>query len=138
MKAATRKYAASSANETTALLRSFSRIRILHVTPAKPVQGLQIREKLESRDCPVDAPALSRMLRKMVRNGWLKNNSPLGSGHVQRDYSLTPKGRKVLNLTRERLKGLMVVLEAGDGPRVREVSRGDLTRSRVVPGQLLK
>jgi len=94
--------------ETTEFRSSFNSVRILHYAGAKPVQNPWILKRLRSRGGSLDAPALSRILRRLTRNGCLKSDGHSRGRHLS--YSLTPKGRHVLALARKRLNNLVRTL----------------------------
>ena len=111
MKKAARKAAPDPAREATALRTSFRRVRILHHAAAQSVRTPGMLEKLRRGDATIDAPVLNRILHRMVRNGWLKTSRAPGPGsRLPSAFSLTAKGRGVLDLARERLKGLAEAL----------------------------
>jgi DNA-binding PadR family transcriptional regulator len=105
MKRAPRKRTGSRAKETAALLLSFCKVRILHYAAAQPVPSSGILERLRSHGCTVAPATLNRILLRMSRNGWLKSKPASANTH-RRTYSLTPKGRAVLDLARKSLKQL--------------------------------
>ena len=112
MKHAPRKRAASRAKESSTLLSSFCKVRILHYAAAKPVTSLRILEQLRNHGCSITPATLNRILLRLTRNGWLKVKSPAGpSRRAHRTHSLTPKGRKGLNLSRGWLTDLVEVLQ---------------------------
>jgi DNA-binding PadR family transcriptional regulator len=112
------KHPANRAKQTAALLLDFNKVRILHDAASGPVSRLSLTQKLQSHGCSVSLATLERVLLRMVRNGWLASKKPaLGT---PTDYSLTAKGRVVLNAARNHLKTLAATLH---DPRRQQIPR---------------
>ena len=91
--------------DSATLLAAFRNVRILHYAVANPVSAPWLLEKLRGHACSLPAPALNQTLSRMARIGWLRS-----SPRAPRIYSLTPKGRAALNVSRTRLNDLARVL----------------------------
>jgi DNA-binding PadR family transcriptional regulator len=93
--------------ELESIKSSFLKVRILHFASGKPITGAAIAERL-GRHGPITAAiAPDRILAGMVRTGLLKSNTVSASqGPDARNYSLTPKGRQTLSITKQHLEHL--------------------------------
>ena len=88
----------AAAKELRSLLATFSFIRILNCNSKTPISSAGLLEPLRINGTAVDIPDLNRSLLQLRRRGWLKTKSTL--------HSLTPTGRKALQLATSGLKHL--------------------------------
>jgi DNA-binding PadR family transcriptional regulator len=107
-KEVSKKDGVGRSKETLGFVLSFCTVRILYYASAGPVSEILVLERLRGHGCPLDEGTVKRMLVRMKRSGWLKSGAgSVGGRRTGRDYSLTSKGRKALDLAREHLKVLV-------------------------------
>jgi PadR family transcriptional regulator, regulatory protein PadR len=97
------------------ILLSFWKVHILHHADEGPIHGQWIITELRRHNYEISPGTLYPLLGRLVRRGWLACKSDKRSGkRARKDYRLTAKGKKVLNLLREHIKELHgeVVAEA--------------------------
>lgn len=114
MKAATRE-----------ILLSFWKVHILHHAGEQPIHGQWILTELRHHGYDLSPGTLYPLLNRLERHGWLRSRrAPGGGARARKDYRLTPQGRKVLSLIRERLVEMYgeVVEQAETGHRLLRAS----------------
>jgi PadR family transcriptional regulator len=105
------------------VLLSFWKVHILHHAGEAPVHGQWILTELRRHGYEISPGTLYPLLKRMERLGWLRCKAdPNGGRRARKDYRLTVKGRKVLDLIRKQIEELHqeVVIEARSrhrGPR---------------------
>ena len=88
------------------ILLSFWKIHILHHAGEDALHGQWMLRELREHGYEISPGTLYPLLHRMVRLGWLKYKTQPRAGRAQRDYRLTPQGRKVLRLVREQIQEL--------------------------------
>ncbi|MBI4348623.1 MAG: helix-turn-helix transcriptional regulator [Elusimicrobia bacterium] len=106
--------AAERALEREVLL-SFWKAHILYHASKESVYGHWIAEELRRHGYAISPGTLYPLLSRLARHGWLRADSKAPGAKGRRGYRLTPEGRKVLAILRERIKELHreVVLDRG-------------------------
>ena len=97
------------------ILLSFWKVHILHHANEEPVHGQWIIHELRRHGYDISPGTLYPLLSRLVQRGWLSCMlEPGGGKRARKDYRLTAKGKKVLQLIREHVAELYdeVVLEA--------------------------
>lgn len=96
------------------ILLSFWKVHILHHAGEAPIHGQWIINELRRHGYQISPGTLYPLLERLVQRGWLACKPDREGGkRARKDYRLTAKGRKVLELIREQIKELHaeVVLE---------------------------
>ena len=107
----TKKEYRHSDKELAALLFPFQQLRVLRYAARGPMQPAALLKTLRRQGYPLEGPALHRLLRRLVREGWLKYNTNWENGHRGRsEFILTARGRVEFHLARRRLVELRKVL----------------------------
>ncbi len=89
------------------ILLSFWKVHILHHAGEQPVHGHWIAAELRRHGYEISPGTLYPLLGRLQRRGWLVCKSDRRSGpRARKDYRLTAKGKKVLELVREQIKEL--------------------------------
>jgi PadR family transcriptional regulator PadR len=89
------------------ILLSFWKLHILYHAGAEPVHGPCILAELRRHGCEISPGTLYPLLSRMERLGWLKGRAVARGGRRERrDYRLTAKGQKVLELMRGKIREL--------------------------------
>jgi len=103
------------------ILLSFWKVHILHHAGEQPVHGQWIAAELRRHGYDISPGTLYPLLGRLARRGWLASRTDSRGGlRARRDYRLTAKGKKVLNLLREHIKELnKEVVESGRKERHR-------------------
>jgi len=102
------------------ILLSFWKVHILHHANEEPIHGQWIITELRRHGYTISPGTLYPLLGRLVRHGWLVGKSDhRGGRRARKDYRLTAKGKRVLNLLRGQIKELYeeVVVEAESGKR---------------------
>lgn len=95
------------------LLSSMVKVRILHQTATKPTHEGSIVDHLQAVGCPIEPPAIRRLLLRMNRAGLIASKmSATSGGAASRKYSVTPKGREALKVARDGLRQFAPVWKA--------------------------
>ena len=97
------------------ILLGFWKVHILHHANEESVHGQWIIHELRRHGYDISPGTLYPLLGRLVRRGWLSCTRERGGGkRARKDYRLTAKGKKVLQLIREHVAELYseVVLEA--------------------------
>ncbi len=98
------------------ILLSFWKVHILHHADAEPVHGQWILAELRRHGYEISPGTLYPLLARLARRGWLECKSDRRSGRrARKDYRLTAKGKKVLNLLRKQIQALYDEVVAGAG-----------------------
>jgi len=83
------------------ILLSFWKVHILHHAAEEPLVGQWMLEELRRHGYSVSPGTLYPVLRRMEARGWLRCKvDPRGGKRARREYTLTPRGRRVLDLVR--------------------------------------
>jgi transcriptional regulator len=89
---------------------------ILRVLSAGPLHGYAIAQRihvLSGEELSVEEGSLYPALQKLLLNGWVKASPAISeSGRAVRDYRLTPRGRKQLDLERANYQRLSAAIGA--------------------------
>jgi PadR family transcriptional regulator, regulatory protein PadR len=95
------------------ILLSFWKVHILHHAGEGPIHGQWITNELRRHGYEISPGTLYPLLQRMVRRGWLRVRAAGKGARARKDYRLTTKGKKVLELLRGQIKELYdeVVLE---------------------------
>jgi PadR family transcriptional regulator, regulatory protein PadR len=89
------------------ILLSFWKLHILHHAGAAAVHGQWILTELRRHGYEISPGTLYPLLNRMERLGWLKGKEVArGEQRARRDYRLTAKGRKVLELVGGQIREL--------------------------------
>ncbi len=99
------------------ILLSFWKVHILHHADEEAVHGQWIIHELRRHGYDISPGTLYPLLGRLVRRGWLSCTREWGGGkRARKDYRLTAKGKKVLQLIREQVAELYeeVVVEAAE------------------------
>ena len=89
------------------ILLSFWKVHILHHAGEEPIHGQWILRELRHHGYEISPGTLYPLLDRMERRGWLRHRRDGRAGaRAREDYSLTPKGRRVLALIREQVTEL--------------------------------
>lgn len=107
-----RAAAAISANDlrkeiSREILLSFWKVHILHHAVEGPVVGQWMLEELRRHGYTVSPGTLYPVLKRLEARGWLRCRvDPLGGKRARREYFLTARGRRALELVRSYLAEL--------------------------------
>ena len=102
------------------ILLSFWKVHILHHASEGPLHGQWVTTELKRHGYEISAGTLYPLLSRLVRRGWLDCKSDWRSRRrARKDYRLTAKGKKVLQLVRKQIQELYdeVVAETGRTPK---------------------
>ena len=115
------------------ILLSFWKVHILHHAAEHPLVGQWMLEELRRHGYTVSPGTLYPVLKRMTARGWLRCTvAPPGGKRARREYRLTPRGRRVLDLVREYVTELRAeVGRPAPAPRARHTATG-AARSRSV------
>lgn len=97
------------------ILLGFWKVHILHHAGEGPVHGQWIIGELRRHGYEISPGTLYPLLARLEQRGWLDHKSDrLGGKRARKDYRLTTKGKKVLQLIRGQVKELYeeVVVES--------------------------
>jgi DNA-binding PadR family transcriptional regulator len=85
----------------------FIRIHILYHASLEPVYGLWIIEELARHGYRLSPGTVYPMLHSMEKKGYLQCRPEVVGGKVRKYYTITPRGRKMLEEAREKLRELV-------------------------------
>ena len=89
------------------ILLSFWKVHILHHAAEAPLVGLWMLKELGRHGYDVSPGTLYPVLRRMEARGWLRCHADRRGGkRARREYTLTRRGRRVLDLVREYVREL--------------------------------
>ena len=89
------------------ILLAFWKVHILHHAAEGPVFGQWLIQELYRHGYAISPGTLYPLLKRMQRNGWLCCEvAPGGGPRARRSYTLTPRGREVLDIVREKVEEL--------------------------------
>jgi len=92
---------------TREILLGLWKIHILHHAAEEPVVGLWMLRELRHHGYEVSPGTLYPLLKRMARHGWLRCSvAARGGARARKSYSLTERGRDVLELLREQVEEL--------------------------------
>jgi DNA-binding PadR family transcriptional regulator len=100
------------------ILLSFWKVHILHHAGEEPIHGHWMLNELRRHGYTISPGTLYPLLQRMERRGWLKGKANRRGGRrARKDYRLTAKGRKVLQLVCVQIEELHeeVVVEGKEG-----------------------
>ena len=90
---------------------------ILSALAAGPLHGYGIVRAVEERsDVLLDPANLYRSLRRMRRDGWIRESEEEASDERRRSFALTPTGNQVLRAEVARLERLLREVRSGLAP----------------------
>jgi PadR family transcriptional regulator PadR len=118
------------------LFSGLVRLHVLHHADEGPVFGLAIIEELRRHGYQISAGTMYPILHGLERKGYLVSRSGLDEGRQRRVYTITPLGRQVLVIARQKVNELFGEMVAGRRPdRDKKVKRsgtaaGPATRRR--------
>lgn len=85
---------------------AFWKVHILHHASQAPVYGQEIIRELRQHGYDISPGTVYPILRRMRENGWLRGARAGVHGHERRDYTITAKGRGVLDAIRRQVEEL--------------------------------
>lgn len=88
------------------ILLSFWKVHILHHAGEEPLHGHWMLTELQRHGYEISPGTLYPLLQRMERLGWLKSKASPRRGRARKDYRLTAKGRRVLDLISEHITEL--------------------------------
>jgi DNA-binding PadR family transcriptional regulator len=90
------------------ILLSFWKLHILHHAAEEPVVGQWMMEELRRHGYHVSPGTLYPVLRRLEARGWLRCRvDPRGGRRARREYVLTARGRRALDVVRRYLRELV-------------------------------
>lgn len=93
--------------ETREILLGFWKVHILHHASEGAVHGHWILSELRRHGHDLSPGTLYPLLKRMERHGWLRcRKTPGGGARARKNYRLTAKGRKALELIKRSLEEL--------------------------------
>lgn len=95
------------------LFSGLVRLHVLHHADEGPIFGLAIIEELRRHGYQISAGTMYPILHGLERKGYLVSRSSLGEGRQRRVYTITPLGRQVLAIARQKVNELFGELAAG-------------------------
>jgi DNA-binding PadR family transcriptional regulator len=98
------------------VLLSFWKVHILHHAESQPVFGQWVIRELRRHGYEVSPGTLYPLLNRMGERGWLKLKvDPRAGSRARKEYSLTKKGREVLDVLRGQVEDLYREVVLGEG-----------------------
>ncbi len=89
------------------ILLGFWKVHILHHAGEGPLHGQWMLNELRHHGYEISPGTLYPLLQRMERLGWLKSQTDPGGGkRARKDYRLTAKGQKVLEIVRDQIREL--------------------------------
>jgi DNA-binding PadR family transcriptional regulator len=89
------------------VLLGFWKAHILHHASEGPVVGQWMLRELRRHGYDVSPGTIYPLLTRLEERGWLTCRTDPGAGpRARKEYSLTPKGREVLDLLRKQVEEL--------------------------------
>lgn len=82
---------------------AFWKVHILHHASQAPIYGQEIMRELRRHGYDISPGTVYPILRRMRENGWLRGARAGARGHERRDYTITAKGRRVLEAIRRQV-----------------------------------
>jgi DNA-binding PadR family transcriptional regulator len=98
------------------LFSGLVRLHVLHHADEGPVFGLAIIEELRRHGYQISAGTMYPILHGLERKGYLVSRSGLEEGRQRRVYTITPLGRQVLVIARQKVNELFGEMVAGRRP----------------------
>lgn len=98
------------------LFSGLVRLHVLHHADEGPIFGLAIIEELRRHGYQISAGTMYPILHGLERKGYLVSRSSLGEGRQRRVYTITPLGRQVLAIARQKVDDLFGEMVAGRRP----------------------
>ncbi len=99
------------------ILLSFWKVHILHHAGEEPIHGQWIITELRRHGYEISPGTLYPLLQRLLRHGWLKVAAQGRGRRSRKDYRLTAKGEKVLQLIRSQIQELYDEVVAKDEKR---------------------
>lgn len=88
------------------LFLGFMRIHILYHADEKEIYGVWMMEELKKHGYSVSPGTLYPVLNSLEKKGYLNSRKEVIEGRVRKYYRTTEKGRKVLEMAKEKIKEL--------------------------------
>jgi PadR family transcriptional regulator PadR len=96
-------------------LLGFIKIHILYHASKEPIFGVGIVEELSRHGYYLSPGTLYPTLHRLVKEGYLKQDSKLVGGKVRKYYTITESGLEVLKQARDKISELVdEVLDEGE------------------------
>jgi PadR family transcriptional regulator PadR len=96
-------------------LLGFIKIHILYHASKEPIFGVGIVEELSRHGYYLSPGTLYPTLHRLVKEGYLKQDSKLVGGKVRKYYTITESGLEVLKQSRDKISELVdEVLDEGE------------------------
>jgi DNA-binding PadR family transcriptional regulator len=107
------------------ILLGFWKAHILHHAGEREgVHGQWILEELRRHGYALSPGTLYPLLGRMERVGWLRSRRAGTGARARKDYHLTPAGREVLGVVRDKVREMHRELVEQAGARRRRAARG--------------
>jgi DNA-binding PadR family transcriptional regulator len=113
------------------LFSGLVRLHVLHHADEGPIFGLAIIEELRRHGYQISAGTMYPILHGLERKGYLVSRSSLGEGRQRRVYTITPLGRQVLVIARQKVNELFGEMVAGR--RLERTAKAAKPRPAAVP-----
>ena len=98
------------------MFTGFVRLHILYHADQEPICGVEIMEELQRHGYRLGPGTLYPILHQLHESGYLKCQEAVVSGKRRKNFRITPRGRKLLDEARVKLRELAgEVLEDHDG-----------------------
>ena len=111
------------------ILLSFWKAHILHHAGEKPVHGQWIIGELRRHGYELSPGTLYPLLDRLAQRGWLKCQRDRRRGRrARKDYRLTAKGERILQLLREQIEELYEEVVATRRKKRRRAGRVSINR----------
>ena len=114
MKEATTRPKNRSEETGLGLFSGFIKLHVLHHASEQAIYGLWLIEELQEHGYRVSPGTLYPLLHSLEESGTLKSYSKLFDGKIRKYYSITPKGRRLLNLAKQQLAELVGEIFEGE------------------------
>jgi DNA-binding PadR family transcriptional regulator len=82
------------------------RLHILHHAAQEGIFGLGIMAELARHGYQLSPGTLYPMLHSLERKGYLRSTAKRDGGHIRRVYCATPRGRRILQAARRKVRAL--------------------------------
>ncbi len=85
----------------------FIKVHILYHASKEPIFGAEIAEELTRHGYSISPGTLYPTLHRLEKEGYLESNSKVINGRVRKYYQATIEGKRVLEQSREKIRGLV-------------------------------
>ena len=85
----------------------FIKIHILYHASKEPIFGVEITRELARHGYSLSPGTLYPTLHRLEKEGYLKSSRKVEEGRVRKYYVATPKGKLVLEQSREKIRELV-------------------------------